>query len=202
MTANLFIISAASGAGKTSLVRALLQQDPAVRLSVSHTTRAPRPGEQEGVHYHFVNVTTFQRMQEEGDFIESAQVHGNRYGTSRSAVEAQLAAGFDVILEIDWQGAAQVRKLLPQAVSIFVLPPSLEELARRLNDRGQDSADVIAIRLAAAREEMRHVTEFDYVTINDSFAVALEDIQAIVRAQRLRSQAQLKQHAALIGTLV
>ncbi|WP_137719528.1 guanylate kinase [Methylobacillus flagellatus] len=202
MTANLFIISAASGAGKTSLVRALLQQDPAVRLSVSHTTRAPRPGEQEGVHYHFVNVTTFQRMQEEGDFIESAHVHGNRYGTSRSAVEAQLAAGFDVILEIDWQGAAQVRKLLPQAVSIFVLPPSLEELARRLNDRGQDSADVIAIRLAAAREEMRHVTEFDYVTINDSFAVALEDIQAIVRAQRLRSQAQLKQHAALIGTLV
>ncbi|ROH86825.1 guanylate kinase [Pseudomethylobacillus aquaticus] len=202
MTANLFIISAASGAGKTSLVHALLQQDPAVRLSVSHTTRAPRPGEQEGVHYHFVNVTTFQRMQEEGDFIESAHVHGNRYGTSRSAVEAQLAAGFDVILEIDWQGAAQVRKLLPQAVSIFVLPPSLEELARRLNDRGQDSADVIAIRLAAAREEMRHVTEFDYVTINDSFAVALEDIQAIVRAQRLRSQAQLKQHAALIGTLV
>jgi guanylate kinase len=200
-TGNLFIISAASGAGKTSLIKKLLENDAHLKLSISHTTRQPRPGEVNGVHYHFVDEATFLSMLGEAQFLESAHVHGARYGTSQSAVDAPLAAGFDVILEIDWQGAAQVRRLYPQAISIFVLPPSIETLQNRLNGRGQDSAEVIAKRVAAARSEMAHVAEYDYVTINDDFNEALQDLGAIVRAQRLVTSVQLQRNASLIQTL-
>lgn len=200
-TGNLFIITAASGAGKTSLIKALLAKDEHLKLSISHTTRAPRPSEANGVDYHFVDDATFLHMLGEARFLESAEVHDARYGTSQSAVELPLEAGFDVILEIDWQGAAQVRRLYQQAISIFVLPPSIEALERRLNGRGQDSSDVIAKRVAAARTEMRHVSEFDYVTINDDFDVALQDISAIIRVQRLVSSVQLQRYASLIQTL-
>jgi guanylate kinase len=198
---NLFIITAASGAGKTSLIKALLAKDAHLKLSISHTTRKPRPSEADGVDYHFVDDTTFLRMLGEAKFLESAQVHDARYGTSQSSVEAPLKEGFDVILEIDWQGAAQVRHLYPNAVSVFVLPPSIESLERRLNGRGQDSQDVIAKRVAAARTEMRHVGEFDYVTINDDFDDALQDITAIIRAQRLACTVQLQRFASLIQAL-
>ena len=200
-TGNLFIITAASGAGKTSLIKALLAKDEHLKLSISHTTRNPRPSELNGVDYHFVDDVTFLRMLGEAQFLESAEVHDASYGTSQSAVEAPLKDGFDVILEIDWQGAAQVRRLYPHAISIFVLPPSIEALERRLNGRGQDSAEVISKRVAAARTEMRHVGEFDYVTINDDFDVALQDITAIIRAQRLKGTVQLARYASLIQTL-
>ncbi len=198
---NLFIITAASGAGKTSLIKALLAKDTHLKLSISHTTRKPRPGEMDGVDYHFVNDESFLRMLGEAQFLESAEVHGARYGTSQIAVNEPLKAGFDVILEIDWQGAAQVRRLFPKALGIFVLPPSVETLAHRLNTRGQDSRETIAKRVAAAREEMRHVCEFDYVTINDDFEIALQDIRAIIRTQRLASAVQLQRYAGLIQTL-
>lgn len=198
---NLFIITAASGAGKTSLVKALLAKDAQIQLSISHTTRLPRPLEQQGVHYHFVDDATFLAMLEKGEFLESAHVHGARYGTSQAGVNAALASGHDVILEIDWQGAAQVREIYPNAISIFILPPSVETLAERLNNRGQDSAEVIAKRVAAAREEMRHLVEFDYVTINDDFDVALHDLLAIVRTQRLKMAAQVTRYQALIQKL-
>jgi guanylate kinase len=198
---NLFIVTAASGAGKTSLVKALLAKDPHLCLSISHTTRKPRPGEVNGQDYHFVDEPEFLAMLGEAQFLESAEVHGARYGTSQSAVDAPLQAGRDVILEIDWQGAEHVRHLYPQAISIFILPPSVETLAARLNNRGQDSAETIARRVAAAREEMRHVGEFDYVTINDDFDIALQDISAIIRTQRLASAAQLQRYASLIQTL-
>jgi guanylate kinase len=198
---NLFIITAASGAGKTSLVKQLLANDSQVKLSVSHTTRKPRQGEQNGVHYYFVNELEFLEVLNTGGFLESADVHGAKYGTAQSAVDAALQAGYDVILEIDWQGAAQVRKIYPQSISIFILPPSLEALEQRLNDRGQDSMEVINKRVAAAQEEMRHVVEFDYVTINDNFDVALQDLQAIIRASRLKAQSQLQRHAALVQKL-
>ena len=198
---NLFIVTAASGAGKTSLVKELLVKDNLVKLSVSHTTRQPRLGEQNGMHYHFVKEEEFLGILSSGGFLESADVHGAKYGTSQSAVDAALQGGFDVILEIDWQGAAQVRNIYPQAISIFILPPSVETLAQRLNNRGQDSAEVITQRLAAAREEMSHVVEFDYVTINDNFDSALQDLLAIIRASRLKSQTQLQRYAALIQQL-
>jgi guanylate kinase len=198
---NLFIITAASGAGKTSLLEALLAKDAQIRRSVSHTTRPPRAGEQEGVHYHFVNEAQFLETLNAGGFLESADVHGAKYGTSQSRVDIGLQAGYDVVLEIDWQGAAQVRNIYPQAISIFILPPSVETLEQRLNTRGQDSAEVIAKRLAAAREEMSHVVEFDYVTINDNFEVALQDLMAIIRAQRLSNKVQLQRFADLIQTL-
>ncbi|MGB7816062.1 MAG: guanylate kinase [Methylotenera sp.] len=198
---NLFIITAASGAGKTSLVEALLAKDAQIKRSVSHTTRPPRSGEENGVHYHFVTEAQFLEILSAGGFLESADVHGAKYGTSQSGVDAAVQAGYDVILEIDWQGAAQVRAIYPQAISIFILPPSVETLAERLNNRGQDSAEVIAKRVAAAREEMRHVVEFDYVTINDNFEVALQDLMAIIRASRLESQSQLQRYAALIQKL-
>jgi guanylate kinase len=201
ITGNLFIITAASGAGKTSLIKALLKEDTHLKLSVSHTTRQPRPGETNGVDYHFVDDAAFLTMLGDAQFLESAEVHGARYGTSQSAVDGPLKAGFDVILEIDWQGAEQVRRLFPDAISIFVLPPSIETLEHRLNSRGQDSQETISKRVAAAREEMSHVTEFDYVTINDIFDVALQDIRAIVRAQRLLAAVQLKRYAYLIQTL-
>ncbi len=202
MSGNLFIITAASGAGKTSLVRELLSADHQIKLSVSYTTRLPRPGEVNGEHYHFVEDATFLKMLGEGDFLESAHVHGARYGTSQTRVDEALDAGNDLILEIDWQGAAQVRKLYPSAISIFILPPSITELESRLRGRGQDSEEVITKRLAGARDEMSHVGEFDYVTINDKFEESLLDLAAIVRAQRLKCNAQLARHAALIKGLV
>ena len=199
---NLFIITAASGAGKTSLVRALLQQDSQIKLSVSYTTRQPRVGEVNGEHYHFVDEASFLKMLDENDFLESAHVHGARYGTSKTCVNEVLAAGQDLILEIDWQGAAQVRQLYPTAISIFILPPSMPELESRLRGRGQDSEEVMTKRLAAAKDEMSHVGEFDYVTINDKFEVALEDLNAIVRTQRLKREKQLARHATLLKGLI
>ena len=202
MSGNLFIITAASGAGKTSLVRAMLEADKRIKLSISYTTRQPRPGEENGEDYHFVDDATFLKMLDAGDFLESAQVHGARYGTSKTRVNEVLALGNDLILEIDWQGAAQVRKLYPEAVSIFILPPSIPELEARLRGRGQDSEEVIAKRLAAARSEMGHVGEFDYVTINDEFEQALHDLMAIVRTQRHKCDKQLVRHAELIKGLI
>jgi guanylate kinase len=202
MSGNLFIITAASGAGKTSLVRELLAADQQIKLSVSYTTRQPRSGEVNGEHYHFVDDAIFLKMLGEGDFLESAYVHGARYGTSQTRVDEALAVGNDLILEIDWQGAAQVRKLHPSAISIFILPPSMTALESRLRGRGQDSEEVIIKRLAAARDEMSHVGEFDYVTINDKFEESLQDLEAIVRTQRLKCTPQLTRHTALIKGLV
>ncbi len=191
MTAgSLLVVSAPSGAGKTTLVRLLLEQDPQVRLSVSYTTRAPRPGEVEGSAYHFVDVPTFLSMRDHGEFLEWAEVHGNFYGTSRSWLEARMAEGQDVLLEIDWQGARQVRSLFSEAVGIFILPPSIAELERRLRGRGQDSEEVIARRVAAAVGEMEHVGEFDFVIINNDLHLALEELRAAVKASRLRFQRQ------------
>ncbi|HEX5539912.1 MAG TPA: guanylate kinase [Methylophilaceae bacterium] len=201
MTGNLYIITAASGVGKTTLVRALLALDAGIRLSVSYTTRLPRPGEVEGEDYHFVDDAQFLRMLQAGDFLESAEVHGARYGTSKARVDGVLQAGHDLILEIDWQGASQIRNLYPQAISIFIMPPSMDALVQRLNNRAKDSAQVIARRLAVAREEMAHVREFDYVTINDEFEVALADLQAIVRTQRLRLDRQMLRHQTLLEDL-
>lgn len=202
ISGNLFIITAASGAGKTSLVKALLEKDANLTLSISHTTRMPRPGEQNGIDYHFVDEAAFLEILGAGGFLESAQVHSARYGTSQKAVDEPLQAGRDVILEIDWQGAEQVRRIYPQAVSIFIVPPSLEALAKRLRGRAQDSEEVIAKRMAAAREEMRHLVEFDYVTINDVFDDSLQDLIAIVQAQRLKTNIQLQRHRTLIQTLI
>ncbi|MCL4525129.1 MAG: guanylate kinase [Gammaproteobacteria bacterium] len=190
----LWIISAPSGAGKTSLARALVAATPQLRTSVSYTTRPPRPGEAEGADYHFVPLETFTAMAERGEFLEYARVHGNGYGTSEPWVKSQLFAGTDCLLEIDWQGARQVRERLPgQAVSIFILPPSVAALAERLRGRGQDSETVIARRLAAAREELLHYDEFDYLVVNDQFQDALADLQSIVHAEHLRLGYQ--QHA-------
>jgi len=201
MSGNLYIVSAPSGAGKTSLVTRLLGADSGIRKSVSYTTRSPRPGETDGRHYHFVTPEKFETMAKGGDFLESALVHGNRYGTSRRWVEEQLAADTDIVLEIDWQGAAQVRRLMPSAISIFILPPSFEALLQRLNSRAQDAPDVIATRLANAREEISHVHDFDYVIINSEFEAAAAELQDIVRAERLRTAHQLARHAALINRL-
>ncbi|MGZ5093883.1 MAG: guanylate kinase [Burkholderiales bacterium] len=201
MSGCLFIVSAPSGAGKTSLVSALLAADPRVKKSTSYTTRAPRPGEQNGLHYHFVNQGEFDQMLGRGDLLENAFVHGNHYGTSRQNVETECDAGTDVLLEIDWQGAAQIRKLKPEAVAIFVLPPSLEVLEERLRGRAQDSPEVIAGRLAAARGEIAHASEFDYVIINDDFDRAAQDLISIVRAERLRLPRQALLHTDLINRL-
>jgi guanylate kinase len=201
MTGCLFIVSAPSGAGKTSLVTALLAADSHVKKSVSYTTRAPRPAEQNGRHYHFVTPEEFERMRSGGELLESALVHGNHYGTSKRTVEMECAAGADVLLEIDWQGAAQIRKLRREAVAIFVLPPSLEVLEERLRGRGQDAPEVIAARLAAARGEIAHAVEFDYVIINDDFDRAAQDLVSIIRAERLKVPRQLARHSALISRL-
>ncbi len=198
ISGNLFIVTAPSGAGKTSLVRALLAADSQVRLSVSYTTRPMRPGEVGGIDYHFVTDEHFIMMLEDGDFLESAEVHGARYGTSQTWVETALQSGNDLILEIDWQGAAQVRSLYPSAIGIFILPPSMHALEQRLRNRAQDSDAVITRRLAAAREEISHVSEFDYVIINDQFDVAIHDLLAIVRSQRLRGEKQLARHRDLL----
>ena len=198
---NLFVIAAASGAGKTSLTRALLERDPGIRLSVSYTTRPPRPGEHDGVDYHFVTPERFQEMRGAGAFLEHALVHGNWYATGAAWLKAQVDSGQDVLLEIDWQGARQVRKLVPASVHIFILPPSLASLEERLVRRGQDDQGTIARRVRAAREEMRHCDEFDYVIINQEFASAVDDLAAIVRAARLRSEPQRVRHQALLNQL-
>jgi guanylate kinase len=200
-TGNLFVVAAPSGAGKTSLTRALLEQEPAIRLSVSYTTRPPRPGEKEGMHYHFVTPERFQALESAGEFLEHAHVHGNWYATSATWLRNEVAAGQDVLLEIDWQGAAQVRKLIPESVQIFILPPSLESLRQRLTTRGQDDAATIERRLNAAREEIRHCGEFDYVIINQEFASAVEDLRAIVRASRLRGTQQRTRLRTLLEQL-
>ena len=201
MKGSVFIICAPSGAGKTSLVCELLRRDQSARLSVSHTTRAPRPGEQDGRDYHFVSRPAFEAMIKRGEFLESAEVHGNLYGTSQGWIDEQRARDVDIVLEIDWQGARQVRKLIPEAIGIFILPPSPETLRRRLVDRGQDSEAVIEGRLRAARGEIAHLAEFDYVIINNNFDDAVEDLVSIVRATRLRIAPQVSRHSDLINSL-
>lgn len=197
----LFIVSAPSGGGKTTLVRALTSVDPGLRVSVSHTTRAPRPGEEDGVAYHFVDAATFERMAAAQAFLEHAQVFDHRYGTSRAWVEAQLAGGTDVILEIDWQGARQVRALMADTVSIFILPPDLDTLARRLRSRG-DPDVTIARRMHAAREEISHYAEYEYLVVNDDLARARQDAQAIVRAARCRYRLQRQAADARVAALL
>jgi guanylate kinase len=182
----LFILSAPSGAGKTSLVKALLERESALGLAISYTTRQPRPGEVDGVHYHFIDEGRFLAMIAAGAFLEHAQVFGNRYGTAEPKVREALAAGRDLLLEIDWQGARQVRARFPSAVSIFILPPSSPVLAERLRGRGQDSEEVIAARMHQARDEMSHYDEYDYLVVNDNFDQALDDLASVVRAERLR----------------
>ena len=201
MNGNLFIVCAPSGAGKTSLVGELLQADPQIRLSVSYTTRKPRSGEVDGREYHFVTEPEFAQMIGRGEFLENALVHGNHYATSAHWISEQRAAGRDIVLEIDWQGASQVRQLIPEAIGIFILPPSFETLLSRLNKRAQDSPDVIARRLAVARDEISHVGEFKYVIINDNFTEAAQDLISIVRARRLLTPVQLARHSSLINRM-
>lgn len=194
MQGLLYIVSAPSGAGKSTLVNAAVAEDPGLVLSISYTTRAPRPGEDNGREYHFVDRATFGRMLEAGEFLESAEVHGNLYATSQKQISVALDAGQDVVLEIDWQGAEQVRRAFPDAVGIFILPPSLAELRRRLISRGQDREAVIQQRLAAAAEEISHAAEFDYAIINKNFDEAKRDFSAVVRAARLRLSRQCTLH--------
>lgn len=201
-TGTLYIVSAASGTGKTSLLNVLLQQADNIAVSVSHTTRPMRPGEEDGKHYHFVDKSQFEALIEKGDFLEHAQVFGNYYGTSQSAVQQQLATGIDVILEIDWQGAQQVRRLMPEAVSIFILPPSRQALQDRLTGRGQDSEEVIMGRMNEAISEMSHFHEYDYVVVNDSFEVALAELKSIFQAERLSIARQSERHQAMIESLL
>jgi guanylate kinase len=199
---TLYTIAAPSGAGKTSLVKALIESKKFVKVSVSHTTRPARPGETHGVNYHFVEKAQFQQMLEDGDFIEYAEVFGNFYGTSQRWVEETLAQGVDVILEIDWQGAQQVKKLMPATRSIFILPPSRQALLERLTGRGQDDDDVIARRMSEAISEMSHYVEADYLVINECFKTALKDLRCIIRAQRLFAEPQQARQATLISDLL
>ncbi|EIL89846.1 guanylate kinase [Rhodanobacter fulvus Jip2] len=199
---TLFVVAAPSGAGKSSLVNALLEREPTISLSISHTTRPPRVGELYGRHYYFVDRDAFEKQVAEGIFLEHAEVHGNLYGTSGTTVQALLAQGRDVLLEIDWQGAQQIRRSKPDCVSVFILPPSRAELERRLRGRGSDSAAVIERRLRNSREEIGHAHEFDFILINDVFSDALDDLQAIVRAVRQRSALQWRRHETLIAELV
>lgn len=201
-TGNLYIVAAPSGAGKTSLVKKLVETTPNVVISVSHTTRPPRPGEKEGQDYHFVSVPTFEAMAADGLFLEQARVFENRYGTSRSAVSAQREAGLDVILEIDWQGARQVRTLMPECASIFILPPSRQALHQRLMNRGQDSQETIDRRMAAALDELSHYAEFDYLIVNDHFPEALDALRAIVIAHRQCRDTQRERQKRLLQTLL
>jgi len=193
----LFIVAAPSGAGKTSMVRALLKNDPSIRLSISYTTRQPRPGEVNGKDYHFVSKDTFLEMAGRGEFLESAEVYGNHYGTSQPWIAGEIAAGRDLLLEIDWQGAAQVKRHFPDAVSIFILPPSLTALRNRLNNRGQDTQEVIEKRMAAACDDISHAGEFDYIIVNDDFDHALLDLTAVVKASRLVTSRQTFKLASL-----
>ncbi len=199
---NLFIISAPSGAGKSTLINALLKQDADMQLSVSHTTRSPRPGETNGVQYHFTDVSSFKQLIAEDQFIEWAEVFGNYYGTSKAALADKLAQGIDVFLDIDWQGARQIKQQLPFVTSIFILPPSVEALEQRLNQRGQDSAEVIAGRMAKARDEISHANEYDYWVVNDDLELAVQQFSGIIQSQRLKQQKQaIRQHKLLSGLL-
>ncbi|MDE1898339.1 MAG: guanylate kinase [Xanthomonadaceae bacterium] len=202
MTGTLFIVAAPSGAGKSSLVNALLEREPGMALSISYTTRRPRSGESEGSHYHFVDRDAFERLRAAGALLEHAEVHGNLYGTSRAAVEHELAAGRDVLLEIDWQGARQIRAAMPGCVGIFILPPSRAELERRLRARGADSDAVILRRLGNSREELRRAGEFEYWIVNDRFERALDDLTAIVRGVRQRAPLQWPRPQALLDALL
>ena len=186
MSGKLFVITAPSGAGKTSLIEAVMREDPTLKISVSYTTRAPRDGEKDGVDYHFVERATFDAMQRRGEFLESAEVHGNHYGTSRKVILDAVARGEDLILEIDWQGAQQVRRLYPDCVGIFILPPSIEELERRMRGRGKDAEGVIRRRLDNAREELAHAREFEYSIINKDFETARRELAEILRNERTR----------------
>jgi guanylate kinase len=199
---TLYILSAPSGAGKTSLLKALREQDDELQVSISHTTRAMRPGEEDGAHYHFVDHARFLHMVESGEFLEHAEVFGNFYGTAEAAVRAQLEAGQDLVLEIDWQGARQVRKRFPEAVSIFILPPDRETLRERLDNRGQDSEEIIDGRMREAVSEMSHYHEFDYLVINDIFDAALAELSSIVQCQRLRTPRQIGQNQARFDQLL
>ena len=198
MPGNLFIVCAPSGAGKTTLVEALLKREPEIRLSISFTTRAPRAGEKDGFEYNFVDRAQFESMIAAGDFLEHALVHGNYYGTSRKWIEKELAGDHDVLLEIDWQGAAQVRKLFPKLLGMFILPPSITELRRRLQGRGKDSPETIERRLAGARDEISHVLEFEYIIVNDRFELALDEIVSVVHAARVSRPRQSIRLAKLI----
>ncbi|SDH77186.1 guanylate kinase [Vibrio xiamenensis] len=201
---TLYIVSAPSGAGKSSLISALLEKNPtyAMKVSVSHTTRGMRPGEQDGVHYHFVQKEQFEELIDQGAFLEHAEVFGNYYGTSRPWIEKNLDKGIDVFLDIDWQGARQIREQMPLAKSIFILPPSNGELERRLNARGQDSEAVIAKRMAEAKSEISHYQEYDYVIINDDFDSALMDFKAILRAERLKQDKQAAKYKGMLDALL
>ncbi len=194
MTGNFFIISAPSGAGKSTLTAKLLEQDRHINLSVSYTTRPPRPGEVDGRDYHFIDKVRFMGMLERGEFLESAEVHGNHYGTSEAWMRAERAAGHDILLEIDWQGAQQVRRFFSDTIGIFILPPSIAELERRMRARGKDSEDVVRRRLAVAADEMSHAAEFEYVIINKDFEEACRDLIAVVRAARLVFSRQLERN--------
>lgn len=202
MRGTLYIVAAPSGAGKSSLVNAVLSRESGIALSISFTSRKARPGERHAQHYHFISKEEFETMIANGDFFEHALVHGDYKGTAKQSVEPQLAAGKDVLLEIDWQGARQVREKLPDAISIFILPPSKEALETRMRNRGQDSEQVIAQRLANAREEMSHYNEFDYVIVNEHFDAAVSELRAIFQAQRLKCPAQQERHSALIEHLL
>jgi len=202
VSGTLYIVSAPSGAGKTSLVTALLESSKGISVSVSHTTRAPRPGEKEGVQYHFTDVDTFRSMVEKGAFLEHAQVFDNFYGTSTQAVKDQLAQGLDVILEIDWQGARLVREQLPDSIGIFITPPSVEALEERLRGRGTDSDEIIARRMRDARTEASHYDEYDYLIINDDFDTALIDLRSVFVAKRLELGHQKLKHAAMLKELL
>ncbi|WP_391090221.1 guanylate kinase [Vibrio sp. NH-UV-68] len=201
---TLYIVSAPSGAGKSSLISAMLETNPtyAMKVSVSHTTRGMRPGEQDGIHYHFVQKDLFEELIEKGEFLEYAEVFGNYYGTSRVWIESNLEKGIDVFLDIDWQGARQIRQQMPQAKSLFILPPSNGELERRLNARGQDSEAVIAKRMAEAKAEISHYREYDYVIINDDFDNALMDFKAIIRAERLKQDKQADKYKGMLDALL
>lgn len=202
MRGTLYIVAAPSGAGKSSIVNAVLARDPNISLSISFTSRQPRPGERHAEHYHFVSAEEFEGMVEAGDFFEHARVHGDWKGTARQSVEPQLSGGRDVLLEIDWQGARQVRNKVPGAVSVFILPPSRQALESRMRTRGQDSEAVIQQRLAAAREEMSHYGEFDYVIVNEHFDTAVDEMCAIFVASRLRREPQVARHSRLITALL
>ncbi len=202
MAGTLYIVAAPSGAGKSSIVNAVLQRVPDVALSISYTSRAPRPGERHAQHYHFIGTDEFERMIAAGDFFEYALVHGDYKGTARQSVLPLLEKGFDVLLEIDWQGARQVRAQIPEAKGIFILPPSKQALEARMRSRGQDSEAVIAQRLSAAREEMSHYREFDYVVVNEHFDQAVQEVASIFTAQRLRADRQSLQHRGLIQHLL
>ena len=196
------MIAAPSGAGKTSLVNAMLEHDPRLALSVSHTTRPPRPGERDGEHYHFVDEPAFLALADGDGFLEHAEVFGHRYGTGRDGVDALLSQGRDVLLEIDWQGARQVRERVPECRSVFIVPPSVAALRERLSHRGQDDPAVIAERMKKAHSELSHWAEFDYLVVNDDFDTALADLLAIVRAERLALPRQRRQHAELLAQLL